>query len=77
MSERKQAEEQFKLAHQEALEANRLKTQLLASVSHDLRTPLGTIMGYAEMLQMNAFEGDKAAEKTAAEKKSKAKAKKS
>ena len=51
VSVRKQAEEQLRQAHQQALEANRMKTQLLASVSHDLRTPLGTIMGYAEILQ--------------------------
>ncbi len=51
VSTRKQAEEQLLQAHEQALEANRMKTQLLASVSHDLRSPLGTIMGYAEILQ--------------------------
>lgn len=53
---RKLAEETLKQAHQEALEANRLKTQLLANVSHDLRTPLGAIIGYADMLHSGVFE---------------------
>ncbi len=38
-------------AHEDARRANQDKTRLLASVSHDLRTPLGAIIGYAEMLQ--------------------------
>ena len=50
ISNRKKSEEELRLAHQEAMEANRMKTQLLANVSHDLRTPLGVIMGYSEML---------------------------
>ncbi len=37
-------------ARDQALEANRLKSQLLAKVSHELRTPLGGILGYAELL---------------------------
>jgi PAS domain S-box-containing protein len=55
ITEQKQAEHQMRQAHEDAMEANRLKTQLLASVSHDLRTPLGAIMGYAEMIQAGAF----------------------
>jgi PAS domain S-box-containing protein len=55
ITEQKQAEDQMREAHEDAMEANRLKTQLLASVSHDLRTPLGAIMGYAEMIQAGAF----------------------
>lgn len=42
-------------ARDEALEASRLKTQLLAKVSHELRTPLGAILGYSEMLQSGAY----------------------
>lgn len=41
---------QRKLYEQELLEMNTMKTQLLANVSHDMRTPLGVIIGYAEML---------------------------
>jgi len=47
---RKEMEESLKKAHQEALTAGRQKAFLLANVRHDLRTPLGGIVGYAEML---------------------------
>ena len=55
ISKRKRAEEQLKEAHEQAIESNRLKTQLLANVSHDMRTPLGAIMGYSEMLGSGIF----------------------
>jgi PAS domain S-box-containing protein len=51
----KQVEETLRLARDEALEANRLKTQLLAKVSHELRTPLTTILGFAEMLEFGIY----------------------
>ena len=61
ITNRKKSEEALRIAHQEAVELNRMKTQLLANVSHDLRTPLGAIIGYTEMLQDGIF-GDVNAE---------------
>ena len=66
ISNRKKSEEDLLQAHQEAIEANRMKTQLLANVSHDLRTPLGAIMGYSEMLEKGVFGEVNAEQKNAA-----------
>jgi len=35
--------------------AERLKTELLASVSHEFRTPLNVIVGYVDLLRENTF----------------------
>jgi PAS domain S-box-containing protein len=51
----KQSQEALTMARDQALEASRFKTQLLANVSHDLRTPLGGILGYTEMLQEGVY----------------------
>lgn len=52
---RKQSEAALLVAKDQALEASRLKTSLLANVSHDLRTPLNIIMGYSEILREGQF----------------------
>jgi signal transduction histidine kinase len=38
------------VARDEAIEASRLKSELLARVSHELRTPLHAILGYTDIL---------------------------
>jgi signal transduction histidine kinase len=53
--EREQAQQSLVQARDQALEASRLKTELLAKVSHELRTPLGAILGYTELLQEGTF----------------------
>ncbi len=41
-------------ARDQALEADRTKSNFLANMSHELRTPLNAIIGYSEMLQEEA-----------------------
>ena len=55
ITQRKELEEALQRSRDEALQASRLKTQLLGNVSHDMRTPLGAIIGYTEMLQTGIY----------------------
>ncbi len=55
IAERKKIQEVLAQARDRALEASRLKTELLAKVSHELRTPLGVILGFAEMLDAEVY----------------------
>jgi signal transduction histidine kinase len=55
LAERKRAEQAMARARDRALEASRLKTELLAKVSHELRTPLTAILGFSEMIQEGIY----------------------
>lgn len=55
ITERRQAELDRDAALQEAISANRSKTQFLANMSHELRTPLNAIIGFSEIMKTEAF----------------------
>lgn len=55
ISDRKQAENAMLTARDQALEASRAKSHFLARVGHELRTPLGVIRGYADLLKEPAY----------------------
>ncbi len=53
-------------AREEAEQANRLKDQFLAVLSHELRSPLNPILGWAKLLQTRSFDAAKTAQALAA-----------
>ncbi len=56
--ERKQAEDNLKVALEKANESDRLKSVFLATMSHELRTPLNAIIGFAELIDENTSNED-------------------
>jgi two-component system sensor histidine kinase EvgS len=49
ITERKRLERELTLAQQQAEQANRAKSAFLATMSHDIRTPMGAIIGLLEL----------------------------
>lgn len=52
ISERRRAEQEMRIAHARAAEANLAKAEFLAVMSHELRTPLNAISGYVDLMSL-------------------------
>lgn len=51
ISEQKHHEEQLRQAHREAAQANRAKSRFLATMSHEIRSPLNAVINMNKLLQ--------------------------
>jgi PAS domain S-box-containing protein len=60
ITDRRQAADMERETLRRAVEVNRMKDQFLATLSHELRTPINSIMGYAELLTLEPGQSERA-----------------
>jgi len=58
MTDRKRSEEALMAAQREAIAANRAKSEFLSRTSHELRTPMSAILGFAQVLELDQNDFD-------------------
>ena len=59
-SKHKQMEQERDALLAEARELNRVKDQFLATLSHELRTPINAVLGWTQMLRAGIVQGERA-----------------
>jgi signal transduction histidine kinase len=56
ITERRQAEKALQRAREDAVAANLAKSDFLSRTSHELRTPMGAILGFGQLLELDQDE---------------------
>ncbi|PSM45571.1 hypothetical protein C7Y66_29625 [Chroococcidiopsis sp. CCALA 051] len=62
IEDRKQTEEMLQQQTEQLIEANRIKDEFLAVLSHELRSPLNPILGWTKLLRSRKFDAGKTAQ---------------